>query len=45
MVGQINGLSVLDYPGYPDLIGEQLVLPVWLILVMANWSILNEKQN
>lgn len=21
-VGQINGLSVLDYPGYPDLIGE-----------------------
>ena len=22
MVGQINGLSVLDYPGYPDLIGE-----------------------
>lgn len=21
-IGQINGLSVLDYPGYPDLIGE-----------------------
>ncbi|OAT47472.1 La type II ATP-dependent protease [Proteus hauseri ATCC 700826] len=22
IIGQINGLSVLDYPGYPDLIGE-----------------------
>lgn len=22
VIGQINGLSVLDYPGYPDLIGE-----------------------